>query len=199
MKEWTLNSAESIDQAMSKPESQMLSFSLSHQLMTPTVGPSDVMFPDVSDFAATQDLNDHNDMSQDFKYSYMDLFDSDAGLKTGTPDDAISLGHSSHTEDGQLIAGPDTWNSMTDAGQYLVTTTLDQLSGGMFQTLPVSPPLTEASNDVCVTSSCSHPGFPSFMAPDDTLLGDFTISAQGINPADPLFPNTTLGERDPNK
>lgn len=204
MKEWTLSGAESLDQAVSsQPDSpgvEMLSFSLSHQLLTPTVGPNDVMFPGVSDFTAAQDLNDHNDMPQDFKYSYVDFFDSDACLKNATPDDSISIGHSSHTEDGQLITAPDPWNSMMpDAGQYPVTT-LDQLSPSMFQTLPVSPPLTEVSNDICVTSACSHPGFPSFMAPDDSLLGDFaSISTHGINPTEPLFPDTPLSERVPNK
>ncbi|KAJ5106049.1 hypothetical protein NUU61_003396 [Penicillium alfredii] len=200
LKDWTLNDAEPIDQAMSssKPESaevHMLSFSLSQQLMTPTVGPNDVMYPGV-DFPAVPDLNDHNEVPREFFSSFVDLssMDNDVCVQSGTSDDALSVGHSSHTEDGQL-----TWNSMMSDNQY-PGTTLDQLSSGLFQSVPVSPPLTEASNDVSVTS-CSHPGFPSFLAHDDTLIGDFTspIGTQGINPSDPLFPSASLNEGDPNR
>ncbi|KAJ5153491.1 uncharacterized protein N7482_009969 [Penicillium canariense] len=201
MKDWTLNTSESLDQAMSSKESphvQLLSFSLSQQLMTPTVGPNDVMYAGV-DFPAVSDLHDHNEMPRDF-YSFVDLssMDNDVCVQTGTPDDALSVAHSSHTEDGQLITAPETWNAMMSDGQY-PGTTLDQLSSNHAGLSP----LTEASNDIPITSACSHSGFPSFLAADDTFLGDFTTSPIGnpvINPAEPLFPNTApLSEKDPNR
>ncbi|CAL5867973.1 uncharacterized protein PFLUO_LOCUS2196 [Penicillium psychrofluorescens] len=207
MKDWTMNGSEPLDQAISssKPDSpavHMLAFSMSHQLMTPMVGPNDVMFPGMTDFPAVQqDPNDSSDMSEELKYSYMDFFDSDPDMHSGTPDDTYSDEHSSHTGDGQLTMSPeDPWNSMMDdAGQY-PRENLDQLSSGIFQPVPISPPLTEASNDVSVTSSCSHLGFSSFIATDDALLGDFTsIGNQGVNPMEPLFLNTVLTEQDPNK
>lgn len=204
MKDWSLNTSDSLEQAMSSKESpqvQMLSFSLSQQLMTPTVGPSDVMYTGV-DFPAVSDLHDH-EMPRDF-YSFVDLssMDNDICVQTSTPDDALSVAHSSHTEDGQLIASHESWNAMMADGQY-PGTTLDHLSSNLFQTMPVSPPLTEASNDIPITSACSHSGFPSFLAHDDTILGDYDSSPLGnhiINPAEPLFPNTTpLSEKDPNR
>ncbi|KAJ6082869.1 hypothetical protein N7467_007004 [Penicillium canescens] len=191
MKDWTLNHP---DQPIKQDSSEvhMLSFSLSQQLMTPTVGPNDVMYSGV-DFPAVPDMNDH-EMSRDLYTSFLDFssVENDVCHRNGTPDDALSIGHSSHTEDGHYITGPESWTPMMHDGQY-PGTTMDQFSSGLFQTVPVSPPLTDASNDVSVTSSCSNSGFPSFMAPDDSLLGDFTTSplgTHGINPAEPLFPNT---------
>ena len=205
MKDWSLNTTDSLDQAISSKESpqvHMLSFSLSQQLMTPTVGPNDVMYTGV-DFPAVSDLHDHNEMPRDF-YSFVDLssMDNDCGVQTGTPDDALSVAHSSHTDEGHFMTGPDSWSAMMAESQY-PGTTLDQLSSSLFQTVPVSPPLTEASNDIPITSSCSHPAFPSFLATDDSLIGDYNSTAlanQGINPAEPLFPNTSpLSEQDPNR
>ncbi|KAJ5593988.1 uncharacterized protein N7459_000196 [Penicillium hispanicum] len=200
MPDW---SSHSLEQAPSSKESpvQMISYSLSQQLMTPTVGPNDVMYTGV-DFPAVPDMHDQNDLRRDF-YSFVDIssMDDNVCVQTGTPDDALSVAHSSHNEDGQMIAAPEAWNLMMSDGHY-PGTTLDQLSSGLFQTVPVSPPLTEASNDISVTSSCSHPGFPSFLAADDTLLGEFTASPignHGINPADPLFPSAPLSEKDPNR
>ncbi|KAJ5668586.1 uncharacterized protein N7477_007156 [Penicillium maclennaniae] len=200
MKEWNMNTTESLDQAMSSKESpqvQMLSFSLSQHLMTPTVGPNDVMYTGV-DFPAVQDLHDQRDF-----YSFVDLssVDNDVCGQASSPDDALSVAHSSHTDDGHYIVSHEPWNAMMPDGQY-PGTTLDQLSSSLFQTVPVSPPLTEASNDISVTSSCSHPGFPSYMAADDTFLGDFTNSpmgSHGINPADPMFPSAPLSDKDPNR
>lgn len=203
VKEWNMNTTESLDQAMSSKESpqvQMLSFSLSQQLMTPTVGPNDVMYTGV-DFPAVPDLHDHNETPRDL-YSFVDLssMDNDVYVHASSPDDALSVAHSSHTEDGHFIAAAGTWNSMMSDGQY-PGTTLDQLSSSLFHAVPVSPPLTEASNDLSVTS-CSHPGFPSFLAADDTFLGDFTTSPignPGINPTEPLFPTAPLSDKDPNR
>ncbi|KAJ5116158.1 hypothetical protein N7456_000506 [Penicillium angulare] len=208
MKDWTMNTTESLDQAISTKESpqvQMLSFSLSQQLMTPTVGPNDVMYTGV-DFPAVPDLHDH-ELPRDF-YSFVDLSSMDndvCGVQAGSPDDALSVAHSSHTDEGHYMTGPESWNVMMSDGQY-PGTTLDQLSSSLFQTVPVSPPLTEASNDIPITSSCAHPGFPSFMPADDSLLGDYTTSPMGnqgiISPSEPLFPNTSstpLSEKDPNR
>lgn len=204
MKEWNMNTTDSLDQAMSSkdsPHMQMLAFHMPSQLMTPTVGPHDVMYTGV-DFPAVTDLHDHNELPRDF-YSFVDLssMDNDVCVQSSTPDDALSVAHSSHTEDGHLIAGPEAWNAMMPEGHY-PGTTLDQLSSSIFQTVPVSPPLTEASHDLSVTSSCSHQGFPSYLAPDDTLFGDYTTSPMGnhgINPAEPLFPTPPLSEKDPNR
>lgn len=201
MKDWNLNTTDSLDQAISSKESpqvQMLSFSLSQQLMTPTVGPNDVMYTGV-DFPAVPDLHDHdhNELPRDL-YSFVDLssMENDVCAQTSTPDDAFSVAHSSHTEDGHLMNASE-WNPMYPG------TTLDQLSSGLFQTVPVSPPLTDASNDISVTS-CSHSGFPSYLAPDDTFLGDFSSmsSHHGIHPTEPLFPSATpspLSEKDSNR
>ncbi|KAJ5220160.1 hypothetical protein N7468_009364 [Penicillium chermesinum] len=200
MKDWNLN-PESLEQATSSkdsPQVHMLSFSLSQPLMTPTVGPNDVMYPSM-DFPAVSDLQDHNEMPRDF-YSFVDIsaMDHDAsGMQSSTPDDALSVAHS--TEDGHFL-GHDTWSMMPEA--HYPGTTLDQLSSSLFQTVPVSPPLTEASNDISVTSSCSHPGFPSFMAPDESMIGEYTspLGSHGINPAEPLFPNASpLSDKDPNR
>ncbi|KAJ5965768.1 hypothetical protein N7481_012482 [Penicillium waksmanii] len=202
IKDWNINTTDSLDQAMSSKESphmQMLAFQMPSQLMTPTVGPHDVMYTGV-DFPAVTDLHDHNELPRDI-YSFVDLssMDNDVYVQSSTPDDALSVAHSSHTEDGHFISSHEPWNTMLPDGYP--GTTLDQLSSSIFQTVPVSPPLTEASNDLSVTSSCSHPGFPSYLAPDDTLIGDYITSpmaAHGINPAEPLFP-TPLSEKDPNR
>ncbi|CAG7988545.1 unnamed protein product [Penicillium salamii] len=198
MKNWTLNHPESFDQKTDPSEVHMLSFSLSQQLMTPTVGPNDVMYP--VDFPAVPDMNEH-EMSRDIYSTFLDFssVENDSCARNGTPDDALSIGHSSHTDDGHYIT--ESWTPMMHGAHY-PGTTMEQFSSGLYQTVPVSPPLTEASNDMSV-ASCSHPGFPSFMAPDDALLqGDFTtspIGAHGINPAEPLFPSTSLNERDLNR
>ncbi|KAJ5519557.1 hypothetical protein N7463_000010 [Penicillium fimorum] len=205
MKDWTMNRQESLDQAMSKPDSSevhMLSFSVSQQLMTPTVGPNDVMYPGV-DFPAVPDMNDH-EMTRDL-YNFLDFssVENDVCVGNGTPDDALSIGHSSHsTEDGHYITGPESWTPMMHDAHY-PGTTLEQFPSGLFQTVPVSPPLTDASNDMSVTSSCSHAGYTSFMASDDALLGDFTTSpigtTHGLNPTEPLFPSSSLNDRDFNR
>ncbi|CDM28297.1 unnamed protein product [Penicillium roqueforti FM164] len=199
MKDWTLNRQDSLDQAMSKSDSSevhMLSFSLSQQLMTPTVGPNDIMYPGM-DFPAVPDM-DH-EMTRDLYNSFLDFssVENDVCVGNGTPDDALSIGHSSHsTEDGHYITGPE-WTPMMHDTHYPGTTM--EYASGLYQTAPVSPPLTDASNDI----SCSHAGYSSFMAPDDALLGDFTTSpigtTHGLNPAEPLFPSSSINDRDPHR
>ncbi|KAJ5884792.1 hypothetical protein N7495_009302 [Penicillium taxi] len=197
IKDWNMNTTDSLEQAISKdsPQVHMLSFSMSQPMMASTVGPNDVMYTGV-DFPAVPDMHDHNELPRDF-YSFVDLSSMDndvCGVQATTPDDCLSVAHSSHTEDGQLMASHEPWNTMMPDGHY-PGTTLDQLSSSIFQTVPVSPPLTEASNDMSVTSSCSHAGFPSFMASDDSYL----TSPIGLNPAEPMFPSTPLSEKDVNR
>ncbi|KAF9888135.1 hypothetical protein FE257_009271 [Aspergillus nanangensis] len=207
---WALGDVDAIENGVissSKPESpevQMLSFSLSQQLMPSTVGPSDVMYHNGSEFPSLHDVGEQNDMdfshAQDYHYSSLvdfTAYENDTsghnGTQSCTPDETLS--HSSHTDD--------TWNSMvTDARNYQGSN-LDQFTSNLFQTIPVSPPLTEASHDVSVTSSCSHSGYPTFMSHEDAMLKDVTttpIGNQGINFGDPLFPLTPpLSDQDPNR
>ncbi|OJJ80028.1 putative C2H2 finger domain protein [Aspergillus glaucus CBS 516.65] len=204
---WSLSDAEVEAAAVSKaesPEVQMLSFNFSQQLVPSTVGPSEVMYQPGSDFQVIQDNEmDFSQSRGDFNaYSaFLDFsaFDNDSSVHNGSQsctDDSLSVGHSSHMDDGQMSAN-DAWNSM------LHRTSLDGLSS-IFQTTPVSPPLTEASNDFSITSSCSQSGYPSFMTQDDAMLKDVTatpsLSSHGINLGDPLFPLTPpLNEQDPHR
>ncbi|KAJ5119173.1 hypothetical protein N7526_010810 [Penicillium atrosanguineum] len=185
IKEWNMNTTESLDQAMSSKES-------------PPGANAFLLAVSSLDDPYLQDLHDQRDF-----YSFVDLssVDNDVCGQASSPDDALSVAHSSHTDDGHYIVSHEPWNAMMPDGHY-PGTTLDQLSSSLFQTVPVSPPLTEASNDISVTSSCSHPGFNSYLATDDTFLGDFTNSpmgSHGINPADPMFPSAPLSDKDPNR
>lgn len=221
MEGWAMTSSGSIDSTdmtSSEPESpevQMLSFSLSQQLM-PTTSHGDstgsgAMYPSLSDFRTVQDVTD-SDMdftqAQDFHQfsSMVDFYDHDTCASSGTqgctPDDAASVGHSSQNDDAQMISASDAWNSLAmDTGNFHGST-LDQLSSHIFHPVPVSPPLTEASNDMSVTSSCSNSGY-SFHGHDDAFFGDLTtttIGGQTISLGDPLFPLTPpLSEQDPNR
>lgn len=220
---WALTSADSVEPSPAlshepeSPEVQMLSFSFSQQPLPPTAGHSNAtgpgsMYPSLSDFQAVQDVSDHNEMdfshTQDFQHfsSMVDFsFDHDACAPNGTqgcaPDDTSSVGHSSHTDESQLVSGNEAWNSLTVDTGNLHGSPLDQFSSSMFNPIPVSPPLTDASNDVSVTSSCS--GFSSLRAHDESFFGDITnssIGGQNINLADPIFPLTPpLSDQDPNR
>lgn len=214
LKSWSVNDVDGLDAGVmssvkpESPEVQMLSFSLSQQLMPSTVGPSDVMYHTGPEFPGLQDMGDQSELdfshAQDFNTHYSSLvdfsaFDNDVGAQTGsqscTSDDAHSVSHSSHTDDA--------WNSLVADTRTYPGSSMDHFTSNMFHPVPVSPPLTEASNDVSVTSSCSHTGYPSFMSHDDTILKDVTstpVGSQGINLGDPLFPLTPpLNEQDPNR
>ena len=218
MRSWTLNDAEVLDRISStnpeSPEVQMLSFSLSQQLLPSTVGPSDVMYHTGPDFTVVPDLTDHSDM--DFSHSHdfhqysslvdLNAFDNDPSTQSGTQshtsEDALSIGHSSHADDSQFLAANENWNSMMTDSRSYHGSALDQISSNIFPTMPVSPPLTEAGNDMSVTSSCSHPGYPAFMTHDDVMMKDMTatVGNQGINIGEPLFPLTPpLSEKDRNR
>ncbi|KAJ9233995.1 hypothetical protein DTO207G8_4110 [Paecilomyces variotii] len=221
MEGWAMTSSGSIDSTdmtPSEPESpevQMLSFSLSQQLMPSSHGDSansGSMYSSLSDFQAVQEVTD-NDMdftqAQDFhQFSSMVDFSYDhdtctsSGTQGCTPDDAASVGHGSQNDDTQMMAASDAWSSLAmDTGSFHGST-LDHLSSHIFHPVPVSPPLTEASNDMSVTSSCSNSGY-SFHTHEDAFFGDLaptTIGGQTINLGDPLFPLTPpLSEQDPNR
>lgn len=210
MASWAVSDAEVLENISStnpeSPEVQLLSFSLSQQLMPSTVGPSEVMYQTGSDFPAAPDMGGHHDLdftqSHDF-HQYSSLvdfaaFDNDActssGTQSRTPDDA-------HTDDSHLAVSNETWNSMMPDNRRYHGSTLDQFSSNLFQPLPASPPLTEAGTDGSVTSACSHTGYPAFMAHDDTLMKDVTATSIGpMNPGDPLFPlSPPLTEKDRNR
>ncbi|PKY08432.1 putative C2H2 finger domain protein [Aspergillus campestris IBT 28561] len=211
LKPWGLNDVDALDSGLvssSKPESpevQMLSFSMSQQMMPSTVGPSDVVYHTGSEFP----MGDHNDLdfsnTQDFNHHYSSLvdlsaFDNDANGQNGNqscPSDDNLSSHSSH-DDGHMAAS-EMWNSMVaDTRNYQ-----GHFVPGMFPTVPVSPPLTEGGNDLAVTTSCSHSGYPTFMSHEDAMLKDVTatpVGSQGINLGDPLFPLTPpLTDQDPNR
>lgn len=201
----------------SKPESpevQMLSFNLSQQLVPPsTVGPSEVMYQPGADFQVFQDNDmDFSQSRGDFNaYSaFLDFsaLDNDTSVHNGSQsctDDSLSVGQSSHTDDGHMTAANDAWNSMLGDARNYHRTSLDGLPSSIFQTVPVSPPLTEASNDFSVTSSCSQAGYPSFMTHEGAMLKDVTatpsLSSHGINLGDPLYPLSPppLNEQDPKR
>ncbi|KAL2818884.1 hypothetical protein BJX63DRAFT_419033 [Aspergillus granulosus] len=211
LKPWTLNDMDSTDSnsiASAKPDSpavQMLSFSLSqHAILHGAMGASDIMYSAGSEFHGLPDVEQNNmdfSKTQDFS-QYTSLFDfsafeNDVNGHNGT--------HSSCTPDhgspnDSQLAPSDAWNMVSDT-RYTQGSTMDQFTGNVFQHMPVSPPLTEASNDVSVTSSCSHSGYPAFMSHDDAMLKDITAtSVQGINLGDPIFPLTPpLNEQDPNR
>ncbi|RAH40668.1 putative C2H2 finger domain protein [Aspergillus brunneoviolaceus CBS 621.78] len=215
-KGWALSDVDALDNgAMSKPESpevQMLSYSFSQQLLPTTVGPNDVMYHHAgSDFSSIQDMSEQNDMdfthAQEFNH-YSSLVDFSAfendvcgsnGAQSCSTDDALSVGQSSHTDDSHLAAN-DAWNSIVADSRNYQGSPMDQYTT-MFQPVPVSPPLTEASNDVSVTSC--HTGYPTFMTHEDAMLKDITatpVGSHGINLGDPLFPLTPpLSEQDPNR
>ncbi|KAL4900820.1 hypothetical protein BDW74DRAFT_182405 [Aspergillus multicolor] len=202
-KPWSMNDVDSLDSnsiASSKPDSpavQMLSFSLSqHALLHSGVGASDIMYSAGSEFHGLPDVGEQDFSKQDFN-PYNSLFDfsafeNDVNAQNGT--------HPSCTPDHGSPAG-DAWNTNISDNRYNQGS-MDHFSGNVFN-MPVSPPLTEASNDFAVTSSCSHSGYPAFMSHEDAMLKDVTttpVGAQGINLGDPIFPLTPpLNEQDPNR
>ncbi|OJJ44365.1 hypothetical protein ASPZODRAFT_71752 [Penicilliopsis zonata CBS 506.65] len=211
MKAWSLSDdiidPSAVSTEPESPEVQMLSFSLSQQLLPSAGSQSDVIYHAVSDYAGLPDMNDQNDLDFQNYASMVDFnaYENDAcaqnGSQNSVSDDALSVGHSSHTDDSHFVAASDAWPLTVDTGNYSGSP-LEQLSNA-FQTAPVSPPLTEASNDVSVTSSCPHSGYPSYMPHDGVMLRDVTttpICGQGLNLGDPMFPLTPpLSEQDPNR
>ncbi|KAL4966022.1 putative C2H2 finger domain protein [Aspergillus stella-maris] len=190
--------------ASSKPDDspavQMLSFSLSqHAQLHSAVGASDIMYSAGSDFHGLPDVGEQPDMDfskpQDFN-PYNSLFDFSAFENDVNGQNSS---HPSSTPDHGSPAG-DAWNSIVPDTRY--SQSMDHYSGNVFHHMPVSPPLTEASNDLSVTSSCSHSGYPAYMANEDAMLKDITATPVGghLNLGDPIFPLTPpLAEQDPNR
>ncbi|KAJ0423644.1 hypothetical protein BJY00DRAFT_309883 [Aspergillus carlsbadensis] len=213
LKPWTLNDMDSTDShsiASTKPDSpavQMLSFSLSqHALLHGAMGASDIMYSAGSEFHGLPDVDQHDmdfSKAQDYNNHYTSLFDfsafeNDVNGHNGTHP-SCTPDHGSPVGDSQL-AHSDAWNMVPD-NRFNQGATMDHFTGNVFQHMPVSPPLTEASNDVSVTSACSHSGYPAFMSHEDAMLKDITTTpVQGINLGDPIFPLTPpLNEQDPNR
>jgi len=215
--DWTLAKSESIESSpltLTKPETpdvQMMSYTFSQQLLPTSTAHSNVaqpMFHSLSELQAIQGVGDHNELDlsqpQDFQnFSMVDFtFDNDTCLSDGNqqccPDDDVSVGHSSHTDDHQMVTASGNWGSLAlETGDFHA---LEHLSTNIFQA-PVSPPLTEESN-VSVTSACSQSGFPSFRGHEETLLGDggSAIGSQNIGLTDSFFPLTPpLSDQDPNR
>lgn len=177
----------------------------SQQFVPSTAGQGDLLYHNVPEFPAAQDVTPQNNF--DFAHAHQDfhtyspladlVFDTDVCPQNGSQsyDDTLSVGQtSSQADDKQMISAQDAWNSLQGSP-------MDQLSN-VFQALPVSPPLSEASSDICVTSSCSSSGYTSFIANDDALFADITtpLGSQGISLGDPLFPiSPPLTEHDPNR
>lgn len=213
MTSWALNDANALDNISStnpeSPEVQLLSFSLSQQLLPPTVGPRDVMYHTGSDFPVVPGMNDHNDLDfsqpQDFHH-YSPLvdftaFDNDACTQNGasrTPDDALSTGQSSQNDDSHFAGSNETWSSMMADARSYPGSSSDQLPPSIFQPVPASPPLTES--DGSITSACSSSGYPAFIH-DDVLMKDMPpVSIPPINPGDTLFPiSPPLSAKDRNR
>lgn len=205
-KPWTINDVDSLDSnsiASSKPDSpvvQMLPFSMSHHAMLhSTVGASDIMYSAGSDFPGLTDVGDQTEMdfkTQDFN-TYNSLFDFAAF------DNDVNGQNGTQTSCTPEQRSPvDTWNPIAPDNRYSQNS-MDHFNGNVLQQQPVSPPLTEASHDFSVTSSCSHSGYPAFITHEDAMLKDITatpVGTQGSNLGDPLFPLTPpLNEQDPNR
>ena len=67
-------------------------------------------------------------------------------------------------DETQMFNGPGTWAHVTDD---FPTAAMNHLPSAMIGPLPVSPPLTDASNDVSVASACSQSGLPMYMVQDE--------------------------------
>jgi hypothetical protein len=215
--DWTLTKPESIESnplTLTKPETpevQMLSYSFSQQLLPTSTAHSNVAEPAMYS-SLIQGVGDHNELSlsqaQDFQnFSMVDFhFDNDTCLSDGNQqccaDDDMSVGHSSHADDPQMVTASGSWGSLTsltlDTGNFHGSA-LEHLSANIYQA-PVSPPLTEESN-VSVTSACSQSGYPSFHGREETLLdGGSAIGSQNLGLTDSFFPLTPpLSDQDPNR
>jgi hypothetical protein len=209
LKPWALNDVDSVNSnslASTKPDSpavQMLSFSLSqHALLHSAVGASDIMYSAGSEYHGLPDVS-QSDMdyakAQDFNNHYTSLFDFSAF------ENDVNGTHSSCTPDRGSPVGDSQLADWSIASDNRYNQSMDHFAG-VFHPMPVSPPLTEASHDLSVTSSCSHSGYPAFMSHEDAMLKDITtttttpVGPQGINLGDPIFPLTPpLNEQDPNR
>lgn len=207
---WTLNDPEALNGELvpcSEEQSHgvQMPFPVSQHLLPSALNQNDLPFHNVSDSSAVRNVAAHNDLElsqahQDFQTCSLleDLvYDNDACSQNGLQnyhDDFLSLGHDALTDDKHLAGANDAWSS-------LQASALGQISPDFLPPVPVSPPLTEASNDISVTSSCSNTGY-TLPVHDDVLFAEVAtpIGGQGINLRDPLFPVTPpLTAHDPNR
>ncbi|OAX83638.1 hypothetical protein ACJ72_02007 [Emergomyces africanus] len=67
----------------------------------------------------------------------------------------------------------------------------------LFSHAPITPPLTDGSNDVSVSSACSQDSYPPFSGQDDSMFTDMpsSISPQRFNIRDPLCRFTPPSEQ----
>lgn len=199
MDPWTLNTSDSLESSPmgtqpETPEVTMLSYSFSQQLMpNATTGLSDsgAMFHSISDLQVAGGLSDHADMdfsqshhfAQAIATSFFDYnYDNDEVAQRCTQDDAVSLGHDSVHEDGQLFSTQETWNLSLDTSN-LVGAHYDQISH--IYSPPVSPPLTEAGQ-ASIPTACPQPAY--FQVDEKTNAQD------SFNPLSP-----PLNDQDPNR
>lgn len=141
-------------------------------------------------------------------YSPVMDFSSDHGSHLTTPDccpddSGLIESKSQAMENAHMFPGNDAWNAMTMDAELFPNGAVDQLSN-LFHPLPVSPPLTEASNDLSVTSACSQSSYPPYPAQDNTLFGEVPMSAmtgKSENAGDQYFPSTPplTDEQDPHR
>jgi hypothetical protein len=188
---------------------QMLQSSTGH---VSNEGPSPNYTP-LSELQAMQDMTDSPQMaftqSQGFPdYSPVMDFSSDHSSHLTTPDccpdDSGLIESKCRTmEDTQMFTGNDAWNPLSMDAELFPNAAVDQLSS-LFHPLPVSPPLTEASNDISVTSACSQSSYPPYPAQDNALFGEIPVSAmtgKTENSREQYFPSTPplTDEQDPHR
>lgn len=188
---------------------QMLQSSTGH---ISNEGPSPNYTP-LSELQAMQDMTDSPQMafthSQGFpEYSPVMDFSSDHSSHLTTPDccpdDSGLIESKCRTmEDTQMFAGNDAWNPLSMDAELFPNAAVDQLSS-LFHPMPVSPPLTEASNDISVTSACSQSSYPPYPAQDNALFGEISMPAVAGKPenaGDQYFPSTPplTDEQDPHR
>ncbi|OJD11634.1 hypothetical protein AJ78_07628 [Emergomyces pasteurianus Ep9510] len=71
----------------------------------------------------------------------------------------------------------------------------------LFSHAPITPPLTDGSNDASVSSACSHDSYAPFPGQDDSMFTDMpsSISPQRFNLRDPICRFTPPSEQDFNR
>ena len=206
----------------SPQDSGMFFSSFPQQMLQPSTGhvsnegPSP-NYTSLSELQAMQDITDTCSspqmaftQSQGFQdYSPVMDFSSDHGSHlNGTPDcchdDAASIESKCRTmEDTQMFAGNDAWDPLSMDAELYPNAAVGQLSS-LFHPLPVSPPLTEASHDISVTSACSQSSYQPFATQENALFGEIpmpAMSGQNENIRDQYFPTTPPlnDEQDPHR
>ncbi|PGH08340.1 hypothetical protein AJ79_06027 [Helicocarpus griseus UAMH5409] len=106
----------------------------------------------------------------------------------------IRLG-SQEMDDAELFTGPRAFHNLPmDTDGFSVGTT--NQASDLFGHAPITPPLTDGSNDASISSACSQASYPSFSGHEDTLFADVSHS---FSLGDPLYRLTPPSEQDPNR